>query len=100
MEYGRYIYFRLYPFRPVRVLADRETFHRLTPFVFVGIEISEMENLSIRRRERLDRGLVSVYVTNRTGRWGLVRLALRALLGRLHGEKDFLALPTNEVTIE
>jgi diacylglycerol kinase family enzyme len=41
-----------------------------------------------------------VYVTNRTGRWGLVRLALRALLGRLRQEKDFLAVLTKEVKIE
>ena len=39
-------------------------------------------------------------MTHRTGRWGLVRLALRALLGRLREDKDFLALSTNEVKIE
>jgi diacylglycerol kinase family enzyme len=39
-------------------------------------------------------------MTHRTGRWGLFRLALRALLGTLREEKDFLAMCTQEVTIE
>jgi diacylglycerol kinase family enzyme len=59
-----------------------------------------MERLNIGRRDRQDRGVLSLYVTNRAGRWGLVRLAVRALFGRLHEEKDFLALLTDKVKIE
>src|SRR5258707_15806020 len=59
-----------------------------------------MERLNIGLRECLDKGKLSLYITNRTGRWGLFRLALRALLGRLREEKDFLALLTDEVKIE
>jgi diacylglycerol kinase family enzyme len=43
---------------------------------------------------------LSLYVTNRTGRWGLVRLAWRALFGGLRQEKDFLAMCTKEIWIE
>jgi diacylglycerol kinase family enzyme len=92
--------FRRYPFLHVRLVASGKKFSLRTPFVFVGNNEYVMEKLNIGSRDHLDRGVLSVYVTNRTGRWGLVRLALRALLGRLHGEKDFLALLTNEVTIE
>jgi diacylglycerol kinase family enzyme len=59
-----------------------------------------MESFNIGSRDCLDRGQLSVYMTHRTGRWGLLRLALRALLGRLREDKDFLALCTGEVRIE
>jgi diacylglycerol kinase family enzyme len=92
--------FRRYPFLHVRLDAGGKKFNLKTPFVFVGNNEYIMERLHIGGRALLDQGVLSVYVTNRTGRWGLVRLALRALLGRLREEKDFLALLTKEVKIE
>jgi YegS/Rv2252/BmrU family lipid kinase len=92
--------FRRYPFLHVRLAAGDQEFDLRTPFVFVGNNEYLMQRLVVGGRERLDRGLLSVYVTNRTGRWGLVRLAVRALLGRLHDDRDFLALLTDEVKIE
>jgi diacylglycerol kinase family enzyme len=92
--------FRRYPFLHVRLVGGGKRLNLRTPFVFVGNNEYLMERLDIGGRERLDRGVLSLYVTNRTGRWGLVRLALRALLGRLREEKDFLALLTEEVKIE
>jgi diacylglycerol kinase family enzyme len=92
--------FRRYPFLHVRLVAGGKRFSLRTPFVFVGNNEYLMERLNIGGRDRLDRGLLSLYVTNRTGRWGLVRLAVRALFGRLRNEKDFLALLASEVTIE
>jgi diacylglycerol kinase family enzyme len=92
--------FRRYPFLHVRLVAGGKKFDLKTPFVFVGNNEYVMERLSIGGRKRLDQGVLSLYVTNRTGRWGLVRLALRALLGHLREEKDFLALLTDEVKIE
>jgi diacylglycerol kinase family enzyme len=92
--------FRRYPFLSVRLVASGKNFDLKTPFVFVGNNEYVMERLNIGARERLDRGALSVYVANRTGRLGLFRLALRALLGRLHEEKDFLALVTDQLTIE
>jgi YegS/Rv2252/BmrU family lipid kinase len=92
--------FRRYPFLDVRLSADGKEFHRRTPFVFIGNNEYVMEALNIGLRERLDGGCLSVYITHRTGRWGLVRLALRALFGQLRNDKDFLALQTSEVTIE
>ncbi len=92
--------FRRYPFLHVRLDAGGKKFDRKTPFVFIGNNEYLMERFDIGGRARLDQGVLSVYVTNRTGRWGLVRLALRAFLGRLREEKDFLALLTDEITIE
>jgi YegS/Rv2252/BmrU family lipid kinase len=91
---------RRYPFLDIRLSVDGKEFHRRTPFVFVGNNDYAMESFNIGSRDCLDRGQLSVYMTHRTGRWGLLRLALRALLGRLREDKDFLALCTGEVRIE
>src|SRR6267143_17317 len=91
---------RRYPFLDVRLSADGKEFRRRTPFVFIGNNEYLMERFNIGVRESLDKGRLSVYITNRTGRWGLVRLALRALFGRLREDKDFLALSTKEVRIQ
>ena len=90
---------RRYPFLEVRVSADGQALTGRTPFVFIGNNKYEMERLYIGRRARLDKGELSLYMTNRTGRLGLIRLALRALLGGLRQEKDFLALTTKEIWI-
>jgi diacylglycerol kinase family enzyme len=91
---------RRYPFLNVRVAVDSAALNTRTPFVFVGNNKYEMEKLNIGSRAHLDRGELSLYMTNRTGRLGLVRLALRALLRGLHQEKDFVALCTREIWIE
>ena len=91
---------RRYPFLDIRLSADGKEFRRRTPFVFIGNNEYAMEKLNIGLRDCLDRGQLSLYMTHRTGRWGLVRLALRALLGRLREDKDFLAMCTSEVMIE
>jgi YegS/Rv2252/BmrU family lipid kinase len=91
---------RHYPFIDVRLNVDGKEFHRRTPFVFIGNNEYAMETFNIGIRDCLDRGHLSVYIANRTGRWGLFRLALRALLGQLKNDKDFLAIQATEVTIE
>ena len=91
---------RRYPFLSVRLNADGRTLVRRTPFVFVGNNEYLMDGLQLGGRERLDGGLLSIYVTHRTGRLGLVALALRALTGRLREAKDFDALSAKEVFIE
>lgn len=91
---------RRYPFLNIRLDVDGKAFSSRTPFVFIGNNEYEMETLNIGGRACLDAGELSLYVTNRTGRLGLVRLALRALFGGLHQEKDFLAMCTKEIWIE
>jgi diacylglycerol kinase family enzyme len=91
---------RRYPFLDVRLRADGKNLHRRTPFVFIGNNEYAMEGFDLGRRYHLDRGHLSVYIGHRSGRWGLVLLALRGLLGRLKSERDFLAMQTTELTIE
>lgn len=90
---------RRYPFLDVRLKAEGEDLARRTPFVFIGNNEYIMEQLNIGTRECLDKGELSLYMAHRTGRWGLARLAVRALLGHLREEKDFLAMCTREVRI-
>lgn len=91
---------RRYPFLDIKVGVEGAELKSRTPFIFVGNNVYEMETLNIGTRACLDKGELSLYITNRTGRWGLFRLALRALLGGLSQEKDFVALCTSEVWIE
>jgi YegS/Rv2252/BmrU family lipid kinase len=91
---------RRYPFLNIRLSVDEKELKSRTPFVFIGNNEYEMETFHIGSRACLDKGELSLYMTNRTGRWGLIRLALRALLGGLHQEKDFIALCTKEIWID
>jgi diacylglycerol kinase family enzyme len=91
---------RRYPFLGIRVSLDGKELRSRTPFVFIGNNEYEMERLNIGRRAHLDKSVLSLYMTNRTGRLGLLRLALRALLGGLRQERDFLAMRTKEFWIE
>lgn len=90
---------RRYPFLDVRLAIDGKEIRTRTPFVFVGNNEYEMETLNIGGRARLDAAVLSLYIANRTSRLQLIRLALRALIGGLRQEKDFLALSTNEIWI-
>jgi YegS/Rv2252/BmrU family lipid kinase len=90
---------RRYPFLDVRLRVGDEMLDRTTPFVFIGNNEYVMDLFNIGVRERLDRGVLSIYITHRTSRLRLISLALRAVLGRLRDDKDFLALRSNEVKI-
>ena len=91
---------RRYPFLDVQLRVENELVDRTTPFVFIGNNEYEMESFNIGLRDRLDSGVLSVYITDRVGRWRLIGLALRAFVGRLRDDKDFLALRSNEVKIQ
>ena len=91
---------RRYPFLDVRLLVDGKELRRRTPFVFIGNNEYQMEGLDAGERERLDGGQLSLYVAHRTGRLGLLRLAVRALFGRLEQARDFDIVLAEEFTIE
>lgn len=88
------------PFLDVRLRVNGELLDRTTPFVFVGNNEYAMDLLNIGQRNRLDRGELSIYITHGTSRLKLISLALRAVVGRLRNDKDFLALLSNEVKIQ
>ncbi|MGI8837770.1 MAG: diacylglycerol/lipid kinase family protein [Pyrinomonadaceae bacterium] len=91
---------RRYPFLNIRLDVEGKEWSTRTPFVFIGNNEYEMETLNIGGRACLDAGQLSLYFTNRTGRLGLIRLALKALFGGLRQEKDFLAMCTREIWID
>ena len=73
---------------------------RTTAFVFVGNNEYEMTGFNPGGRTRLDSGKLGLYFTHHTGRFGLLWLALRALVGRLNQAGDFDAFGVTEATIE
>jgi diacylglycerol kinase family enzyme len=90
---------RRYPFLEIRLTVDGNAMIGRTPFVFVGNNAYDMERFTIGSRACLDKGELSLYTTSRTGRLGLTRLALGALLGRLRQDRDFLAFATKDAWI-
>jgi len=93
--------FRRSPTVDVRIIAgERESVRRKMPFVFVGNNRYDVTLLAIGRRERLDRGELSLYFSRRAGRTAVLRLALRALLGRLEQDRDFESMTLREFWID
>jgi diacylglycerol kinase family enzyme len=79
---------------------NRQTYVRTTPFVFVGNNRYEFDLFNFGRRTAIDRGELEVYFGHRTGRFGLLVLALRALVGRLDQAKDFEVMCVHELFID
>ena len=91
---------RRYPFLSVRLTLGEQGHARRTPFVFIGNNEYHMQGFNIGERARLDGGALSVYVAQRPTRWGLLKLALRALLGRLRQSREFHVFQAGEMVIE
>jgi len=91
---------RRYPFLDVRLRIGDVEHRRRTPFVFIGNNEYLMNGLNIGTRKSLTDGKLSLYVCHRTGRLGLLRLALHALFGKLKEARDFDILGTTEIEIE
>lgn len=89
-----------FPFLSMRLDVGGQHLARRTPFVFIGNNPYTMEGLSIGARERLDAGLLSLYVAQKPTRFGLLRFAFDALRGRLGNERDFDVLHAPEMEID
>ncbi len=90
---------RRYPFLSMRLTVKGETLARRTPFVFIGNNRYTMQGLAIGERDRLDDGLLSLYVAQKPTRFGLLRFALDALRGKLGSERDFDVLEAADFEI-
>ncbi len=88
------------PFLSLSMEIDGEEVHCRSPFVFIGNNDYVMEGFSIGTRSSLRDGRLSVYTTQRRTRGGLVRLAFRALAGRLHQADDFAIASAASVRID
>lgn len=80
--------------------TDDRTLRVHTPQLMVGNNRYSTELLQLGRREVLDEGVLWVYVTHSTGALGLLRLALRALFGRLEQDRDFESIATTGLHVE
>lgn len=91
---------RRYPFLNVRLCFRGEEHLRRTPFVFIGNNEYQMEGFALGERKSLTQGQLSLYVAQRPGRWRLVQLAMRALMGGLKQARDFDVILGSEIVIE
>jgi YegS/Rv2252/BmrU family lipid kinase len=92
--------FRRFPFLHLHIIVEERQLERRTAFLFVGNNEYQMSGFNLGSRACLNAGKLGLYLTHRTGRLGLVRLALRALLGRLEQAEDFDAFCVTEATIQ
>jgi diacylglycerol kinase family enzyme len=83
----------------VHIEVNGHALERRSAFVFIGNNEYQMEGFTIGERAQLSDGRLSLYVTQRTGRFGLLRLALLALVGRLQQARDFDALTATEFVV-
>lgn len=83
-----------------RVETDRETLESRAYFALIGNNEYVFEGLHVGARHTLQAGVLSLYTTRRFDRFAVLRLALRALFGRLRGAADFDALTAKRIVIE
>lgn len=91
---------RRFPFLRLQITLEDRQLVRQTGFLFVGNNEYEIAGFNLGARSCIDRGNLGLYLTHRTGRLGLLRLGVRALLGRVEQAEDFDAFCVNEATIE
>lgn len=94
------VIFRRFPTVNIRMSINGENHLTTTPFVFVGNNQYQVDGLDVGQRATLEGGGLSVYFANRTGRMGMLRLALRSLMGRLRQDRDFRAMRGTELFID
>ncbi len=87
-------------FLRLRLELDGNASHCLTPFVFIGNNEYVMEGFRMGMRQSVRNGQLSVYTTQRHGVAGLLRLAIRALFGRLRQADDFITANARQVRVE
>jgi diacylglycerol kinase family enzyme len=91
--------FRRFPLLDATLQIEGRAVALTTPFIFVGNNRYEMSLFSLGTRTSLQGGELSLYLTRNTGRTGLLRLALRALLGSLEQDRDFQSFALSTVEI-
>lgn len=89
-----------YPFLNLQLTTDKISYRQRTPFIFIGNNDYIMQGFNIGARSSLQDGRLSLYFAHRTGRLGLLVLAIRAVFGRLKQAKDFEMLSATRLTVE
>lgn len=91
--------FRRFPLVQVRLQTEAGAVERRTPLVFVGNNTYQLDLLNIGKRACVNEGCLSLYVANTQNRWGVFKMSLRAMLGRLRQTRDFEQVCLSEFTI-
>lgn len=84
-----------------RLCVRAEGWHedRQTPCLFIGNNPYDLDVFGGAKRSRLDSGALYLCLVARPSRFALLKLALRALFGRLEAEQDLLQARLTEATI-
>lgn len=84
-----------------RVCVRAQGWHedRQTPCLFVGNNPYDLDVFGSAKRSRLDSGTLYLCLVARPTRFALLKLVLRALLGRLESQQDLLQAQLTEATI-
>ena len=91
---------RRFPFMNLKITLEGKRLERRTAFLFVGNNEYRIAGFNLGGRTCVHSGKLGLYLTHRTGRLGLFRLAFRALFGRLNQAKDFDLFCVEEAIIE
>lgn len=91
---------RRFPFLDLRIAFEAREIFRRSAFLFVGNNQYEIAGFNLGSRACVNAGNLGLYLTHRTGRLGLFRLAFHALFGRVDQAKDFDAFCVTQARIE
>ena len=83
----------------VTLQVGHQELQRKTPFIFVGNNIYNLDNLGITNRKRLTGGKLCIYVVTTGSVWKLIRIFMHALLGRIDIERDFESFTAKKLGI-
>ena len=100
MLWASYTVLRKHPMLNVRLGVNGSVTHHRTPLIFVGNNEYMVEGPSMGRRSGLSDGKLSVYITRRHGRRGLLALMLRSMFGSLREAMDLEAFTAPKVVID
>ena len=70
-----------------------------SPFIFAGNNDYKLESFGLQGRDRLDTGLLSIYIVKSQSRWSLLNIFAHAAIGRLNSLDDFISFKTESFTI-
>ena len=91
---------RNYPRVGVELAAEGATLRLRTRAITVSNNPLREGTAPIPLRQRLDRGVLGVYVLADRSRWGVFRIGLKILAGTWHEDRDVIAYETAHLTID
>jgi len=92
--------FRRNPYLNLRLLVNGKEIRRKTPYVLIANNQHRMEGYQLGTRDRLDSGLLWVYVMRKLSRWSLFRMAMSLLVGRFKTQDDFETFAVSSLRVE